>query len=238
MKVAVCILLTATLVQAQIFYDVNGNIIKNADGSFIKSEDPRIYLPYLNTSTMPGFSGVFTFSRVLEVAGTGANLGFVASCIGALSKTWSTPTPNATALGWNAVGLLGGQCYGDWLSNPEGFLPYTQGADLTTKVYNQNGPLIQLAFNNFVNSNKSNVLNTTIRAIQFGSQQFFDILVVELNITNGQLINLINPTFYDTVSTPSDLTNSGVIAITAHSPKRTLDTFPRINYGSSFIIYY
>lgn len=56
------------LISASAYFDSLGNVLKGINNGQVPIDDPRVSLPYLN-STSPGYSGVFTFSAQIDVTG-------------------------------------------------------------------------------------------------------------------------------------------------------------------------
>lgn len=225
-----------------VFYNETGPL---RDVQF--NDNSKIYLPYVNSTDSQEFKGLFTLSRNTLYKGKGSSKN-AKNCIGSIAKTWTEW--NSTVGSWKAVGLLGGNCLGDFLNAPQGFIGYTSGANLTNLLA-QNGQILQLSFNYFNDQNQTNYVNTTITAIHFASTKVIDILVVELNMTNAEVIKQINPVFhnfaesYDLKSSKDIKNAQPILAVTSHIPndsvlingtKTLIDVFPRINKGKNIII--
>lgn len=205
-------------------YDISGNAILNG-----QLNDPNMFYPLLNTTTTPGYSGVFTFTSMKPGV---TDLTKLSTCQGVVYKTWDTAVINSTALGWQAVGVLGGYCYGDWIKynyGPNGYIGYTNGS-IYNNITSRFGPPI-ITFGASFGSNVS--FTTSVKAIQFGAHKFFDILIFELNITNAQLIAAYNPRFYSVVASEDEIVYAyGVSIISSTNYNLGNDIYPRYTTGT------
>lgn len=207
--------------------------IKNVIAGAIQN-DSRSDFPLLSIQSNSNFSGIFTFEKDTRNNGEYFPNQSNILCQGALYKTWDTPVINATARSWKAVGLMGGYCYGD-LSKGVSQNSFITNTNLKNSAMNlstfQN---LQGAANitfNFFSDSIIPVFNTTISGIQFGSHKFFDIMVLELNITNGQLIDAINPNFYSVSTQNETMFSSSILGVSSRTTTTT-PSYPRVSMGT------